>query len=240
MFLDSAHKIQEVFCVELRMNRPSYDEYEEVESPFATKSNDKASARGTNSRDRLRTRKNVFNRPFATEATSAPLISTSSSRRSIGHADMTDIIDHRQSALADTEIEYLNDEEEEEIEEEIEERRPAVRSNSGTKKNTKNKKNLLTRAGWTVVGLLVLRLICMDRGVWDYFATESDIKEKQGELKSIRNENKALKTEISRIQLDKNYQRHLAKDHLGVIAGDEFLILFAGETPENSEPNTQI
>lgn len=213
------------------MNRPSCDEYEEVESPFAAKSIDK-------SRDRLRTRKNVFNRPFATEATSAPLVSNST-RRSIGHADMSDIIDHRQSELADTEIEYLSGEEEE-FEEEVEERRPAVRSHSITKKNVKTKKNILTKVGWTLVGLLVLRLICMDRGVWDYFATENDIRERQDELKSIRDENKMLKTEIGRIQLDKNYQRHLAKDHLGVIAVDEFLILFAGETPEKTESNTQI
>jgi cell division protein FtsB len=211
--------------VELRMNRPSYDEYEEVESPFAARSSDKSTPR-----DRLRTRKNVFNRPFATEATSAPLIvETKSTRRSIGHPDMTDMIDHRESSLGDTEIEYLDEEEDEEVE-----RRPSTRS--APKKNTKTKKNLLPKIAWSVVGLLVLRLICMDRGVWDYFATEADIREKQGELKSYQDENKSLKTEISRIQLDKNYQRHLAKDHLGVIAADEFLILFAGETDESNSP----
>jgi cell division protein FtsB len=74
----------------------------------------------------------------------------------------------------------------------------------------------------------------MDRGVWDYFATEGDIREKQRELKSIQDENKSLKTEISRIQLDKNFQRQLAKEHLGVIAADEFLVLFAGETQDSS------
>jgi cell division protein FtsB len=207
------------------MNRPSYDEYEEVESPFAARSSDKS-----NPRDRLRTRKNVFNRPFATEATSAPLIvETKSTRRSIGHPDMTDMIDHRESSLGDTEIEYLDEEEDEEVE-----RRPSTRS--APKKNAKTKKNLLPKIAWSVVGLLVLRLICMDRGVWDYFATEGDVREKQGELKSYQDENKSLKTEISRIQLDKNYQRHLAKDHLGVIAADEFLILFAGETDESSTP----
>jgi len=207
------------------MNRPAYDEYEEVESPFAARSSDKS-----NPRDRLRTRKNVFNRPFATEATSAPLIvETKSTRRSIGHPDMTDMIDHRESSLGDTEIEYLDQDEDEEVE-----RRPSTRSTP--KKNTKTKKNLLPKIAWSVVGLLVLRLICMDRGVWDYFATEGDIREKQGELKSYQDENKSLKTEISRIQLDKNYQRHLAKDHLGVIAADEFLILFAGESDESASP----
>jgi cell division protein FtsB len=75
----------------------------------------------------------------------------------------------------------------------------------------------------------------MDRGVWDYFGTESDIREKQNELKSIIVENRDLKGEIVRIQNDRNYQRQLAKEHLGVIAADEFLILFAGESPDDSE-----
>ena len=209
------------------MNRPSYDEYEEVESPFAARSSDKSIPR-----DRLRTRKNVFNRPFATEATSAPLIVESkSTRRAIGHADMTDMLDHRQSDLADTEIEYLDEDEDEEIE-----KRPTVRSSS--KKKPTTKKNLLPKIAWSVVGLLVLRLICMDRGVWDFFATEGDIHEKQSELQSIQNENKSIKNEVLRIQSDKSYQRHLAKDHLGVIAADEFLVLFAGET--NDSPQSEV
>jgi cell division protein FtsB len=207
------------------MNRPSYDEYEEVESPFAARSSEKSSPR-----DRIRTRKNVFNRPFATEATSAPLIlEATSTRKSIGRADETEMYNHRQSDLGETEIEYLDEDHEEE---EVVERRPATRSVA--KKNTKNKKNILPKLGWSVIGLLVLRLICMDRGVWDYFATEGDIREKQRELKSIQDENKSLKTEISRIQLDKNFQRQLAKEHLGVIAADEFLVLFAGETQDSS------
>jgi cell division protein FtsB len=75
----------------------------------------------------------------------------------------------------------------------------------------------------------------MDRGVWDYFATESEIKDKQNELRSIRKENKSLITEISRVKIDKNFQRQLAKESLGVIAADEFLVLFAGESAESEE-----
>ena len=206
------------------MNRPSFDEYEEVESPYAAKSSETAT------RDRLRTRKNVFNRPFATEATSAPLIvETKSTRRSIGHPDMTEMLDHRQGEMTEHEIEYL---EEDEDDEEVE-KRPSTRSS--VKKSAKTKKNILPKIAWSIVGLLVLRLICMDRGVWDYFTTEGAIREKRSELESIRSENKNLKVEISRIQLDKNYQRLLAKDHLGVIAADEFLILFAGETNDTTE-----
>jgi len=206
------------------MNRPSYDEYEEVESPFAARSSDKSSTR-----DRLRTRKNVFNRPFATEATSAPLIlETTSTRKSIGHPDMTEMLDNRESDVSETDIDYLDEDEETEVE-----RKPVVRNS--TKKAPRAKKNILARIGWSVIGLLVLRLICMDRGVWDYFATDGEISEKQSELRSIQTENKQLRTEISKIQLDKNFQRQLAKEHLGVIAADEFLILFAGESDDSSE-----
>ncbi len=212
------------------MNRPSYDEYEEVESPFAARSSDKSSPR-----DRLRTRKNVFNRPFATEATSAPLIlETTSTRKSAARADEAEFLDHRTSDLGQTEIEYLENDEDED-EEEMVEKRPTVRPSA--KKAAKPKKNLLPKIGWAIVGMLVLRLICMDRGVWDYFATEGDIREKQSELKAVQDENKSLKAEISRIQLDKGFQRQLAKEHLGVIAADEFLILFAGETPDAEESN---
>ena len=212
------------------MNRPSYDEYEEVESPFAARSQEKST-----SRDRLRTRKNVFNRPFATESTSAPLIlETKSTRKSIGSPDDEEMLEHRQSDLSGTDIEYLDEDEDDE--EVIVEKKAVVRSS--VKKVAKPKKNLLQKFAWSVVGLLILRLIFMDRGVWDYFATEGEIKEKQNELNSIQTENKSLKAEIARVQIDKNFQRQLAKESLGVIAADEFLILFAGESGDSDETKT--
>ena len=209
---------------------PSEDEFEEVESPFTARSSQKQN------RDKLRTRKNVFNRPFATDSSIAPAVfERISTRRSIGRGDDTEMIERRSHSLAQTEIEYL-DEEEDDEEEEVVERRPARVT---TSKKTKSKKNILPKMAWAVIGLLVLRLICMDRGVWDYFATEGVIREKQDELLKVQVENKEIKTEISRITLDKNYQRQLAKEHLGVIAADEFLILFAGESSDTvSEATT--
>jgi len=209
------------------MNRDnSYEEYEEVESPYASTKSPASS--------RLRTRKNVFQRPFAAEPSVAPAVFETSSRRSIARADEAELIEHRASELAETEIDYLDEEAEEYEEEEV---LPVVRKRStkSAAKKKKSHKNLLPKIGWTVIGLLVLRLICMDRGVWDYFATESEIKNKHNELKSIHTENASLKSEITRIQVDKNYQRQLAKEHLGVIAADEFLILFAGESSEESK-----
>jgi cell division protein FtsB len=209
------------------MNQSSQDEYEEVESPFASKTSAKTT-------QRLRTRKNVFNRPFATDSTNAPTyFETTATRKAIGGVDNTELIERRQSALQDTEIEYLEDEEVEEEEEA--EKLPARKSSTNTKKKEKTKRNILAKAGWAVVGLLVLRLITMDRGVWDYFSTEGEIREKRDELKSIQTENKELKNEITRIQLDRNYQKQLAKEHLGVIAADEFLILFAGEGQQDEQ-----
>ncbi len=212
-------KIQDVFGVELRMNRSTQDEYEEVESPFAAKSSDKS---------RLRSRKNVFNRPFAADSTVAPAIFETSSRKSIGHPDHIDLAHHRQSDLSQTEIDYLDDEYLEE--DEVETKKSVVRTPSSAKKKEKNKKNLLNRIGWAVIAVLTLRLIFMDRGVWDYFAAENTIQDKTQELRSIESENKDLRTEIQRIRLDQNYQKQLAKEHLGVISVDEFLILFAGES----------
>jgi cell division protein FtsB len=211
------------------MNRNTHEEYEEVESPFAPASHKAASG------SKLRSKKNVFNRPFAAESTTPPAVfETTSRRKSVGHPDDTDLIQHRSSELSETEIDYLDEEEEIET-------RPA-RITPRPQKKPKVRKNILAKIGWSVIGLLVLRLICMDRGVWDYFATEGAIKEKQSELKSYHDENKSLRTEIVKIQTDKNYQRQLAKEHLGVIAVDEFLILFAGETPESpdTKPDTTI
>ncbi len=212
--------------MEFRMNSTTQDDFEEVESPFAQRS------AKTAPRERLRNRKNVFNRPFATDSSIAPAVfETTSTRRSVGHPDQSELIERRSSSLAQTQIDYL-DEEEDEEEEEVVERRPA---RTNTSKKTKARKNILPKIAWAAIGLLVLRLICMDRGVWDYFATEREIHEKQEELQAINTENRELKTEINRISLDKNYQRQLAKEHLGVIAVDEFLVLFAGES---SEPST--
>lgn len=214
------------------MNRDTHEEYEEVESPFAPQSN-----RTTTTRSSLRNKKAVFNRPFAAESSTPPAVfETTSRRKAVAHPDETDLIQHRSSELAEADIDYLDGDEEEEVE-----TRPAKVTPRAAKK-PKVRKNILAKIGWAVIGLLVLRLICMDRGVWDYFATEGSIREKKNELKTIQEENKSLRTEIVKIQSDRNYQRQLAKEHLGVIAADEFLILFAGETPDSPDvkPNTSL
>src|SRR5690606_12045607 len=124
--------------------------------------------------ERLRARKNVFNRPFATDSTHAPTYYESTARKAIGHAGDTELIRRRSSALEEADIDYLDEEEAEEVE-----KRPARTTST---KKTKSKKNLLAKIGWIAIGLLILRLIFMDRGVWDYFSTENVIQEKREEL----------------------------------------------------------
>jgi cell division protein FtsB len=126
-------------------------------------------------------------------------------------------------------VEYLEDEEDEEEEEEIEKRPARIRQ---PKPKAKNKVDLLPRVGWAIVALCMLRLVFMERGVIDYVGMDKKIAERQTELARVQKENDEIGTEIRRITLDKSYQRQLAKEILGVIAADEFLILFAGESSE--------
>jgi cell division protein FtsB len=203
------------------MNRSLSEEYEEVESPYAQP------------KERLRNRKNVFNRPFAANPSVAPAVfetTSTSTRKSIGHPDFTDMVDQRAGEVAEAEIEYLEEGAEDELDEV--EKKPVRSTSSSAKKKSNN--NIVPKILWSIIGLLVLRLICMDRGVWDYFAAENTIQEKREELKAIGLENKELKAEVTRIQMDGGFQRQLAKEHLGVIAADEFLILFAGESSESA------
>lgn len=194
------------------------DEFEEVESPFATRP--LPAARKT---QRLRNKKNVFNRPFSAEPTVAPtVIETVTTRKSIGYADQAELLESRESELDETPIDYL---------EPKVEKKPARIKPRPAKKNLP-KLTLLPKMAWGVIGLLVLRLICMDRGVYDYYATQNAISEKNQELNNLSRENENIQAEVSRIHLDGNYQRQLAKEHLGVIAADEFLILFAQDTED--------
>lgn len=202
------------------------DEFEEVDSPYAARP--VASARKT---QRLRNKKNVFNRPFAAEPSAPPAVyEARSTRKSIGHGDNTELLKFRDSELGETPIDYL---------EPRSERRPA-RVKPIAKKKLNSKMTLLPKLAWGAISLMVLRLVFMDRGVYDYYSTQSKIQDKNRDLQNYSRENEELKAEISRIHVDANYQRQLAKEHLGVIAADEFLILFAQDNGEKEIDPTML
>ena len=80
--------------------------------------------------------------------------------------------------------------------------------------------------GWILFFLLCLRLVLMDRGVIDYYEKENLIKAKQVQLHQVEQENIAIVEEIDKIKSVPSYQKMLAREHLGVIAKYEYLILF--------------
>ena len=88
---------------------------------------------------------------------------------------------------------------------------------------------ILVYAGWIFCFVLLGRLIIAERGVIDYYSQEKLIERKIYQNELIAKENRELSTEIKRLNEDPVYQRKLVRKHLGVIAKDEYLILFARE-----------
>lgn len=112
-------------------------------------------------------------------------------------------------------------------------RKPRARKKSTTKVQYENPVKSffsnfnIIKLGWLVCALLLCRLAFMDRGVIDYYSMKDSIVDKQYDLEMLKKENIALEAEIKRIKYDKSYQKFLAREHLGVIAADEYLVLFA-------------
>lgn len=88
----------------------------------------------------------------------------------------------------------------------------------------------VTSSVWLLFVFFLLRLVFMERGVIDYYKKENHILEKKKELTSIETENIELVEEIEKIQTSPSYQKKLAREHLGVIAQDEYLILFSRDS----------
>ena len=193
------------------------DEFEEVPSPF----------RKSAVRSRPTSNGNLFSRPLGTTPSEAPTILETPTRKSPARPEQMDFSPQRRMATT-PQVEYLEDEEDEE-EEEYDKRPARIRQ---PKAKAKQKVDLLPRIGWAIVALCMLRLVFMERGGIDYVGMDNKIKERETELARVQKENDEIGTEIRRITLDKSYQRQLAKEILGVIAADEFLILFAGESSE--------
>lgn len=195
----------------------SNDEFEDVPSPF---------------RKTTTTRSNMFARPLGTVPSEAPVVPARGRAREMEMSqEQADFLAPKRRAVSVPQVEYLDeveDEEDDEEEDEVVEKRPA-KTRAKPKIKAKTKVDLLPRIGWAIAGLLLLRLIFMERGVLQYWQMSGTIGEHEEELARVQSENASINNEIKRIEFDKGYQRFLAKEHLGVIAADEFLILFAGE-----------
>lgn len=101
---------------------------------------------------------------------------------------------------------------------------------SARKKKRKEFNWSWNKVGWMVCGILFLRLIFMDSGVIDFYDMERTLEKSDYQLELIREDNADLVTEIHEIKTNPKYQKRLAREHLGVIAKNEYLILFAKDS----------
>lgn len=73
----------------------------------------------------------------------------------------------------------------------------------------------------------IIRLFTMDKGIIDYVQMQQIIDDRKLQLEQVNAENSNIAQEINRIEKDTKYQRFLAREHLGVIGEQEYLVLFA-------------
>lgn len=116
---------------------------------------------------------------------------------------------------------------------------PSYSSTKKTRKKAVRKKSSSSSSqslsGWksklflSIIALLGLRLVFMNNGLIDYYKMEETLKNKEKEYFSIIQENKDLKQELKLIKSSRSYQKKLARENLGVISSDEYLVLFAQE-----------
>lgn len=102
------------------------------------------------------------------------------------------------------------------------------------KEKTIDIKKHVRRSPWYLFVALLMRLFFMDRGVWEYFQTHEQLEQMNREIVSGKQEIRQLQEEILLIRTSKSYQKKLARDHLGVIGADEYLVLFAQEGTSQS------
>lgn len=103
------------------------------------------------------------------------------------------------------------------------------RENRAKKNVSKDFSHLLVKLSWALVAVLILRLIIMNRGVWDYYSREKELSLKIEDYKTLLAENIAIRKEIFKIKNNNQLQKKLVRDHLGFISADEFLVLFPEE-----------
>jgi cell division protein FtsB len=105
--------------------------------------------------------------------------------------------------------------------------KPVKKSKSRRKASNKKIDWTWTKLGWLACGALLIRLVLMEGGMIDFYAMDDAIVVKEKELVDLRKDNADLVREIKKIKTSPQYQKQLAREHLGVIARNEYLVLFA-------------
>ena len=100
-----------------------------------------------------------------------------------------------------------------------------------------NVNDTVVKVFWAICGVLILRLIFSGGGVLDYYERKAHLESRVYEKERIVLENESIRDEIDLIKTNSAHQKKLVRDHLGFIAADEFLILFAKDS-KDSAPET--
>ncbi len=82
---------------------------------------------------------------------------------------------------------------------------------------------------WIFCLFLLIRLFIAERGIIEYYGLQSTMMNKIQVQKDIIKSNKELLVEIGKIKNSNIYQKHIIRDRLGLIARNEYLILFSEE-----------
>ena len=98
------------------------------------------------------------------------------------------------------------------------------------KKKTQGFQMSWTKFGWIVCGCLMLRLVFMESGLIDFYKMDSTIVDKEQSLVIVKKDNTELRSEIRKIKTSPKYQRKVAREHLGVISSNEYLVIFAKDS----------
>lgn len=99
---------------------------------------------------------------------------------------------------------------------------------TATQKKWLSLKNLTWgKVAWVAAVVLLLRLVFMDNGILDYQKMNETIAEKERYLVELRQENVELIKELKLIKTSSTYQKKMAREHLGVIASDEYLVVIS-------------
>jgi cell division protein FtsB len=95
------------------------------------------------------------------------------------------------------------------------------------KKFTSHEKKLLSYAGLFFALFVLLWIIfAPQRGVFDMFRAQKQLKEIQTENRRLVEENKTLQEEIDRLQNDPSYLEEKARKEYGMLKENETLYIF--------------
>lgn len=91
------------------------------------------------------------------------------------------------------------------------------------------------RGGWLFCLYLLVQLIISEKGIYDYFVFQNKIKKKQIRNEQLTKERRVLKEYLAEIRSNPRFQKKIARDQLGVIEKDEYLIVFASDSEWKSK-----